>query len=157
MGSREWSPDLQRLLFDNKALACDTWTMQSRFFGSVHEAGSNTTASVARNRGRYEEDAYSVPLNEITKALNEQSKLITDSMQQNTSLAKLCEEMKNDVAQLRREVSDIKENFTTLNSKVDGKLDGKLHHSKKNRKKLPTDLTVRPIIFQHSVFTLFNQ
>lgn len=108
--------------------------MLSKFYGTSYTSSSFDV----RDRGLRGEDSYvPVPFNELTKMLADQSKLLTISMQQNTSLAKLCEEMKGDMTKLRREVTDLKETF---NSKVDAQW---IHAKKNGKKKLPLDLTVR--------------
>ena len=106
------------------------------FFGNT-STGTNGPGQLLRNYSRPRNGEH--PFSELTEMITGQTKLISDAMQQNTSLVKLCQEVKSDVAKFRKEVNDMKENVTCLNSKVDGKW----CHTKKPRKKLPTDLTVR--------------
>lgn len=123
------------------------------FYGSVGDGrgdidtATNSAYVNSRNRTRH---VYGNESNELTKILDEQNKLITISMQQNKSLVKLCEDMKDDVSKLRKEVSDLKESFTNMNSKAPP--------AKKYRKKLPTDLTVRLKVLNYCLhyFTFRN-
>lgn len=64
-----------------------------------------------------------MPFGDLTKLLNDQGKL-----------TKLCEEMKGEMVKLRKEVGNLKENVSALNSKVESK--------SRSRKKLPLDLSV---------------
>jgi len=74
--------------------------MLSNFYGSIPDA---KVATLNNNGG-------AMPFGDLTKLLNDQSKL-----------TKLCKEMKGEMAELRKEVGSLKENARTLSSKVESK------------------------------------
>lgn len=95
--------------------------MMSNFYGNVPDANS---VVVTRNTDFQPRE---IPFGDLTKLLNDQSKL-----------TKLCEEMKGEMVKLRKEVGNLKENVSALSSKVDSKS----RCLKNSRMKLPTDLSV---------------
>ena len=81
-----------------------------------NHGSSSTNTGIYRNRKRNihgeipsESPQAAVPLNELT----EMNQLIAASIQQNTSLVELCQELKSDVAQLRKEFNEIKETISS--------------------------------------------